>query len=107
METHEIWTIEKLRAQRATIEELARRNRAFNVRVFGSVARGENHPGSDIDFLVSFQPGSSIFDQVGLWLDLQELLHSEVDLLTDHPEAGQITAVARQEASPLIAAPPQ
>ncbi|MBZ0309060.1 MAG: nucleotidyltransferase domain-containing protein, partial [Anaerolineae bacterium] len=72
-------TLEELRARRQEIIAAAQRNKAFNVRVFGSVARGEAAPGSDIDFLVTFQPGSSIFDQIGLWLDLQDLLGREVD----------------------------
>lgn len=94
-------TLAQLRARREEILALARRNGAFDVRVFGSVARGESGTNSDVDFLVTFQPGSSIFDQVGLWLDLKELLGCEVDLLTDHPEAGQITDHVREEAVPL------
>lgn len=95
------FTLEALRARREDILTLAQRNRAFNVRVFGSVARGDAAPGSDIDFLVTFQPGSSIFDQIGLWLDLQDLLGCSVDLLTDHPEAGKVTAAVRAEAIAL------
>jgi hypothetical protein len=94
-------TLPLLRARRDEIIAAARRNRAYDVRVFGSVARGESQPGSDVDFLVSFQPGSSIFDQVGLWLDLQGLLGCQVDLLTDHPDAGRATEAARREAVPL------
>lgn len=101
MQRQRHWTFEDLRARREAILALAEHNRAFNVRVFGSVARGENRPDSDVDFLVSFQPGSSIFDQVGLWLDLRELLGCEVDLLTDHPDAGRVTEAARREAVPL------
>lgn len=99
--THAYWTLENLRNQRDAILAAAAHNRAFNVRVFGSVARNQAHAGSDVDFLVSFQPGSSIFDQVGLWLDLQDLLGCKVDLLTDHPDAGPITAAARAQAIPL------
>lgn len=95
------WTIESLRLRREEILAVARDNGAFDVRVFGSVARGEGHPESDIDFLVTFRQGSSIFDQVGLWLDLQDLLGCEVDLLTDHPDAGPVTQAARREAVPL------
>ncbi|MDX1991285.1 MAG: nucleotidyltransferase domain-containing protein [bacterium] len=94
-------TLEMLRTRRAEIIALAQRNKAFNVRVFGSVARGEAASGSDVDFLVTFQPGSSIFDQIGLWLDLQDFLGCEIDLLADHPEAGSVTAAARAEAVPL------
>lgn len=100
-QTQKSWTIEDLRARRDDILAVAERNGAFNVRVFGSVARGDNQTTSDIDLLVTFQEGSSIFNQVSLWLDLQELLGCEVDLLTDHPDAGPITETARQEAVPL------
>lgn len=94
-------TLETLRAQRAAILALARKHGAYDVRVFGSVARGDSAPGSDVDFLVRFEVGSSIFDQVGLWLDLQTLLGCEVDLLTDHPNAGSVTAAVRSEAVAL------
>jgi uncharacterized protein len=99
--TPHTWTIDELRARRDDIIAAAEHNRAFNVRVFGSLARGDNRADSDIDFLVTFQPGSSIFDQVGLWLDLRDLLGCQVDLLTDHPEAGGITDAARAEAVTL------
>lgn len=95
------WTIAKLRTRRDDILAVAERNGAFNVRVVGSLARGESRADSDVDFLVSFEAGSSVFDQVGLWLDLQDLLGCDVDLLTDHAEAGRVTQQARQEAIPL------
>jgi uncharacterized protein len=98
---HPPWTLEHLRTRRDAILAVAAQNRAFNVRVVGSIAREEAHPGSDVDLLVSFHPGSSIFDQVGLSLDLQELLGCEVDLLTDHPDAEPVTAAARAHAIPL------
>lgn len=94
-------TLAALRVRRDAILALAEQHGAYNVRVFGSVARGNAAPDSDIDFLVTFQPGSSIFNQVGLWLDLQDLLGCEVDLLTDHAEAGKVTAAVRAEAVPL------
>jgi hypothetical protein len=94
-------TLAALRARRDEILAIAHRYGAYNVRVFGSVALGESQHQSDVDFLVSFQSGRSIFDQVGLWLDLQDLLGCEVDLLTDHPQAGPITDRARQEAVSL------
>ena len=55
---------------------------AFNVRVFGSVARGEADEKSDIDFLVDMEPGRSLLDMGGLLLDLQDLLGREVDVVT-------------------------
>lgn len=101
MTEHNHLNLDDLRTRRDEILAVARQHGASNVRVFGSVARGDATPSSDIDFLVSFQPGSSIFDQVALWLDLQDLLGCQIDLLTDHAEAGHVTAAARQEAIPL------
>lgn len=56
---------------------------ASNVRIFGSVARGEAREDSDIDLLVDVESGRSLLDMIGLWLDLQELLGRKVDLLTE------------------------
>lgn len=49
---------ERVRSLREEILRIARQRGAHNVRLFGSVARGEDHPGSDLDFLVEFEPGS-------------------------------------------------
>ncbi|MBO0770838.1 MAG: helix-turn-helix domain-containing protein [Actinobacteria bacterium] len=68
---------------RDEILRLAARNRAGNVRVFGSIARGEDTPDSDVDLLVSFQPGASLLDQAGLIADLEELLGRHVDVVSD------------------------
>lgn len=95
------WTLESLRSLRTEILALAEKNRASDVRIFGSLARGETNSGSDVDFLVTFQPEASIFDQIGLWLDLQDLLACEVDVLADHPDAGSVTQTARLTAIPL------
>jgi len=52
------------------------------VRVFGSVARGEARPDSDVDFLVTFEPDRSLLDLGGLILDLEDLLGWSVDVVT-------------------------
>lgn len=62
---------------------LAAQYGARNVRVFGSVARGENDERSDIDFLVDLEPGRSLFDLGGLLMALQELLALPVDVVTE------------------------
>lgn len=49
--------------------------------VFGSTARGDNRPDSDIDILVDFPKGKSLFDFVGLQLKLEDVLHKKVDLI--------------------------
>src|SRR5258708_21744127 len=77
------WTLDTLRTHRAEIYALAEQYGASNVRVFGSVARDEATPTSDIDLLVTAKPGTSIFDLVGLWQAIQELLGCEVSLITD------------------------
>jgi uncharacterized protein len=87
--------------KREAILELAAKYGASNVRVFGSVARGEARPDSDVDFIVSFPPDRSIFDLVGLWLDLKDLLGREVDLSTDRSIKEYVRRNALKEAVPL------
>ena len=75
-------TDELLKQKREEILRIAAKHGARNVRVFGSVARGEADEKSDIDFLVEFEPGSSLFDHARLLVDLQELLACKVDVVT-------------------------
>jgi predicted nucleotidyltransferase len=76
-------TIEQLRTQRREeILRLAASRGARNVRVFGSVARGDSDERSDIDFLVDLEPGRSLLDLGGLNLDLERLLGSSVDVVS-------------------------
>lgn len=56
---------------------------ASNLRVFGSVARGENDAASDLDLLVDLEPGRSLLDLGGLSMDLQDLLGCSVDVVTE------------------------
>ncbi|MHB8944491.1 MAG: nucleotidyltransferase family protein [Bellilinea sp.] len=72
-----------LKEKRRQILTLAKKYGARNVRVFGSVARGEERPNSDIDFLVELEPGRSLFDLGGLLYELQILLGVEVDVVTE------------------------
>ena len=67
---------------RAQIVALARRHNGSAISVFGSVARGEEHSDSDIDFLVEFERGSSLFDLVRLEDDLRKLLGCSVDVVS-------------------------
>jgi len=87
--------------KREAILDLAARYGASHVRVFGSVARGEARPDSDVDFLVSFPLDRSIFDLVGLWLDLTDLLGREVDLSTDTSLKPYVRPHALRDAIPL------
>lgn len=69
-------------SKRAEINELVRRRKGRSVAVFGSVARGDDRPGSDVDFLVDFEPGSSLFDLMDLQEDLEQLLGVSVDVVS-------------------------
>lgn len=74
---------ELLKVNREKILELAAAHGARNVRIFGSAARGEASPESDIDILVEMEPGRSLLDLVSLWQDLEDLLGRKVDVITD------------------------
>jgi len=74
---------ELLQAKREDILRTASKYGAYNVRVFGSVARGEADAESDIDLLVDMEPGRSLFDLGGLLMDLQDLLNCNVDVVTE------------------------
>ena len=74
--------IETIRQERESILEIASRYHARNVRLFGSVARGDEQADSDIDFLVDFQPGSTLLDQVGLIDALSSKLGRKVDVVS-------------------------
>jgi uncharacterized protein len=76
-------TLDELRLRhRNQIIALAEKRGARNVRVFGSVARGEQLLQSDVDFLVDFEPGRSLLDLTGLMLDLEEALGCPVDVIS-------------------------
>ncbi len=74
---------ELLNANRDAILQLAAQYGATNVRIFGSVARGDDLPASDIDFLVDLEANRSLFDLGGLLIDLQQLLGRPVDVTTE------------------------
>jgi uncharacterized protein len=71
-----------LRSRRGEIVDRAALRGARNVRVFGSLARGEARPGSDVDLLVDMESGRSLIDLVGLGQDLEDLLGARVDVLS-------------------------
>lgn len=71
-----------LRERREDILRLAAKHGARDVRVFGSMARGEANAQSDIDFLVEMEPGRSLLDMGGLLMDLQDLLGRKVDVVS-------------------------
>ena len=68
---------------RDDIIRIAAHHGATNVRVFGSVARRDDRRNSDVDLLVQFEPGRSIFDHVGLVQDLEACIGKSVDVVTE------------------------
>ena len=67
---------------REAIKALARRHRGLSISLFGSVAVGNDNDSSDVDFLVEFEPGSSLFDLLHLKDDLEDLLGRTVDVVS-------------------------
>lgn len=92
---------ELLQDKREEILQLATRHGARNLRVFGSVARGEAGPESDVDFLVELEPGRTLFDLGGLLMDLQDLLGRSVDVVTEKGLHWYIRDRVLKEAVPL------
>lgn len=74
---------ELLQEKREDILRIAAKRGAYNVRVFGPVARGEADAKSDIDLWIDLEPGRSLFDLGGLLMDFQELLGHKADVLTE------------------------
>lgn len=73
---------EALGTHRQAIRDIVARHLACNARVFGSVARGDDAEGSDIDVLVDLMPGATLLDLGALQVELEEALGLQVDLLT-------------------------
>ena len=71
----------RLREKREDIMRIAESNGARNLKVFGSVARGEEGPESDIDFMVEMEPGRNLLDMGRLLMDLQDFLGCKVDIV--------------------------
>lgn len=95
-------TVEQLlKEKRQEILQVAAKHGARNVRVFGSVARGEADEQSDIDLVVEFDSGCSLLDHAALWLELQELLGCKVDVVSDRGIKPRIRDRVLKEAVPL------
>ncbi len=76
--------LDELLQRREELRRLAARHGGSNLRVFGSVARREESPDSDVDFLVDLDTGRSLFDQAALLVDLEDALGRDVDVLTEN-----------------------
>lgn len=90
-----------LQEKREEILAIAEKHGAYNVRVFGSVARGDAREDSDVDFLVDVGQNRSAWFPVELKLDLQDLLKREVDIATEKTLHDLIRDRVLKEAVPL------
>jgi predicted nucleotidyltransferase len=86
---------------REAVRDAVHRRNAANPRVFGSVLRGEDEDGSDIDILVDALPGATLFDLGGLHAELETILGVKVDLLTPLELPKRIRAKIVAEAVPI------
>jgi predicted nucleotidyltransferase len=90
-----------LQKYRAEILNLAQRHGVRNVRVFGSLARGEGWEDSDLDLLVTLGEGRSLLDLIGLKQDLEDLVHCSVDVVTENALSPYLRERVLSEAVPL------
>jgi len=90
-----------IQEKREEILRIAAQHGARNVRVFGSVARGEADENSDIDFLVELEPGRSLFDHAALLVELEKFLGRKVDVVSDRGIKPRIRDRVLKEAVPL------
>jgi uncharacterized protein len=90
-----------LEEKRDEILKIGTKRGATNVRIFGSVARGESDIESDVDILVDLEPGRSLLDLGGLWSDLNDLLGVKVDVFTEKALKPRVRERAMKEAMPL------
>ncbi|MFT3779428.1 MAG: nucleotidyltransferase family protein [Ottowia sp.] len=94
-------TLSSLRARREELLAIAARHGASDVRVFGSVARGEDAGGSDVDFLVRMDAGRSLLDLVGLRDGLENALARPVDVVSENGIFPYLRQRILSEAQPL------
>ncbi len=92
---------ERLQVKREQILQTAAKYGAYNIRIFGSVARQEADANSDVDFLVEMQCGRSLFDIGGLLMELQDILGCKVDVVTEKGLRQRIRERVLNEATPL------
>jgi len=90
-----------LSEKRDDIRAIASKHGAFNIRIFGSVVRGDAGPDSDIDFLIDAGPTTSSWFPAGLILDLEEMLGYRVEVVTEKALNPYIRDSVLREAVPL------
>ncbi len=94
-------TRELLTKQREAILDIARRHSAHDIRVFGSIVRSDTTESSDVDLIVRFEPGHSLFDHGGLLMDLRDLLCAKVDSISEGEMRPRFRERVMKEAIPL------
>ncbi len=90
-----------LESNRDEILRIAKAHGARNLRIFGSVARGEATEASDVDFLVEFDPGTSLLQHAAMVVELEELLGVSVDVAPEKSLKERIRSRVLREAVPL------
>lgn len=93
--------LDELHARREEIHAIAMRNHMRQVRVFGSVVRGEERAESDVDFLVTPEPDASLLDLGGFLADMEALLKRKVDVVEEGCIHWSIRDKVLKEAQPL------
>lgn len=93
--------LQAIQQKKREILAVTRIHGLINVRVFGSVARGEDTSQSDIDFLVDLEEGRTLLDMGGALVKLQELLGRKVDIVTEHGLHWYLREKIIKEAQPL------
>lgn len=93
--------LEMLQQKRDDIQRIATKHGAHNLRVFGSVARGEARPESDIDLLIDKAPTTTSWFPAGLVLELEEMLGRKVEIVTGKALNPDLRAQVLSEAIPL------
>jgi predicted nucleotidyltransferase len=96
-----VLTRQSIHNRRDAIIEIARRHGAFDIRLFGSIARGEATDASDLDLIVRFDAGRSLLDHGGLVMDLRELLGVRVDVIDEDGMRPRFRQHVMKEAVPL------
>jgi predicted nucleotidyltransferase len=96
-----VLTRDDIQKRRDEIIAIAKRYGASDIRIFGSVARGDASEGSDVDLIVRFEPGRSLFDHGGLVMDLMDLLGVKVDVISEGGIRGRWRDHLMREAVPL------
>jgi predicted nucleotidyltransferase len=94
-------TLESLRARRRELIDIAARRGARNIRVFGSVARGETRANSDVDLIVDIDPDRRAMDLLGLIVDLEDALGTAVHVVETSPPMPPLLVKVLSESVPL------